>query len=105
MPRQRNRSDTLVQNTQKKVTARETEVGNKLSALKDALAGAVTEGKMSEEELNAVRKLHREAQWYFDFCYVENSEGAPNSTLSLSCLKTSEAKIDEAMALLTAAAE
>ena len=58
------------------VTARETEVGNKLSALKDALAGAVTEGKMSEEELNAVRKLHREAQWYFDFCYVENSEGA-----------------------------
>ena len=96
---------TLVQNTQKKVTARETEVGNKLSALKDALATAVTEGKMSEEELNAVRKLHREAQWYFDFCYVENSEGAHNSTLSLSCLKTSEAKIDEAMALLTVAAE
>ena len=53
-----------------------------------------------EEQLEAVRKLHREAQWYFDFCYVENSEGAHNSSLSLTCLETSEAKIDEAMALI-----
>ena len=58
---------------------------------------------MSEEKLNATRKLYRDAQWYFDFCYVENSEGAHNSTLSLSCLETAEGKIDEAMALLTAA--
>ncbi len=92
-----------VQETQAKVTARETEVGNKLSALKDALAAAVAEGKMGAEELDAVRKLHRDAQWYFDFCYVENSEGAHNSALSLSCLETSEGKIAEAMALLTPA--
>ena len=37
------------------------------------------------------------------FCYVENSEGAHNSTLSLYCLETSESRIDEAMALLGAA--
>ena len=92
-----------VQTIQQNVTARETEVGNKLSGLKDALAAAVTEGKKSEENLNAVRKLYREAQWFFDFCYVENSEGAHNSTLSLYCLETSESRIDEAMALLGAA--
>ena len=85
------------------MTARETEVGNKLSALKDTLTSAVAEGKLSAEELDTLRELHREAQWYFDFCYVENSEGAHNSKLSLSCLETSESKIDEAMALMTPA--
>ena len=90
----------LVQGIQEKVTARETEVGNKLSALKDELTAAVAAGNMSNEELDAVRKLHREAQWYFDFCYVENSEGAHNSTLAYRCLDTSEAKIDEALGLL-----
>ena len=93
----------LVQGIQTKVTARETEVGNKLSALKDELTAAVADAKMSEDELNAVRKLHREAQWFFDFCYVENSEGAHNSELAYRCLDTSESKIDEAMGLLAAA--
>ena len=90
----------FVHGIQQNVTARETEVGNKLSAMKDALADANASGEWSEDDLNAVRKLHREAQWFFDYCYVENSEGAHNSQLSLSCLDTSEAKIDEAMQLL-----
>ncbi len=90
----------MVRRLQDRVTARETEVGNKLSNLKDTLAQAVADGKMSETELDAVRKLYREAQWFFDYCYVENSEGAHNSELSFSCLDTSEAKITEAMALL-----
>ena len=55
---------------------------------------------LTEEELDAVRKLYREAQWFFDFCYVENAEGAHNSELAFRCLDTSEKKIDEGMALL-----
>ncbi len=92
---------TLVTSTQEKVTARETETGNRLSELKDTLTAAVSEAKMTEEELDAVRKLHREAQWFFDFCYVENSEGAHNSKLSIRCLDTADEKIAEAMTLLT----
>ena len=93
----------LVKGIQEKVTARETDVGNKLSELKDELTAAVTAGAMSEEELDAVRKLHREAQWFFDFCYVENSEGAHNSALAYNCLDTSESKINEAKGLLASA--
>ena len=89
-----------VHKLQDRVTARETEVGNKLSDFKDALAAAVSDGKMSEDELDAVRKVHREAQWYFDFCYVENSEGAHNSELSMSCLDKSEVLIAQGMKLL-----
>ena len=90
----------FVHGIQERVTARETEVGNKLSDMKNALAEAVATGQKTEDELNAIRKLHREAQWFFDYCYVENSEGAHNSSLSMHCLDTSEEKIDEAMALL-----
>ena len=93
----------LVKDIQTKVTARETEVGNKLSALKDELTAAVADGRLSGKELDGVRKLHREAQWFFDFCYVENSEGAHNSALAYRCLDTSDAKIDEARAIIASA--
>jgi nitrite reductase (cytochrome c-552) len=85
---------------QAEVTARETEVGEKLSALKDKLAEAVAGGEYSEEELDEIRKLHRTAQWFFDYDYVENSEGAHNSTLAKKCLDTAESVIDEAMGRL-----
>ena len=91
----------LVRGIQERVTARETEVGNELSDFKDALAAAVADGTRTEAELEDLRKLHREAQWYFDYCYVENSEGAHNSDLAMRCLDTSEAKINEAMEMLS----
>ena len=91
---------SMVRRIQARVTDRETEVGNKLSDLKDALAAAVAEGKKTEAELDTIRRLHREAQWFFDFCYVENSEGAHNSELSTHCLEVAEARIEEAMMLL-----
>lgn len=85
---------------QEEVTAREKEVGEKLAALKNGLADAVAAGKMSESDLDAIRALYRDAQWYWDFCYVENSEGAHNSTLSKRCLTKSEELIEQAMGLL-----
>ena len=91
---------TMVRRLQDRVTARETEVGNKLSDFKTALAETVAAGTMSEEELDAVREVYRTAQWYFDFCYVENAEGAHNSELAFYCLDTAEARIAEGMALL-----
>lgn len=87
---------------QDEVTAREKEVGEKLAALKTALADAVAGGSYTEDELDAIRSRYRDAQWYWDFCYVENSEGAHNSTLSKRCLDTSESLIDEAMGLFKA---
>ena len=95
----------MVHRVQERVTARETQVGNELSDFKDALAAAVAEGSMTEAELNEVRVIHRSAQWFFDFCYVENSEGAHNSEMSLSCLDRSEELIGQGMALLGAEEE
>ena len=96
----------MVHKLQDRITARETEIGNKLSAFKDGLADAVkaaeegAPGAKTEDELNAIRKLYREAQWFFDFDYVENAEGAHNSELATRCLDTAERKIADGMALL-----
>ena len=88
---------------QDQVTAREKEVGNNLSAFKDQLAQAVASGEYTEEELDAIRVLYRHAQWFFDYQYVENSEGAHNSKLANSCLDQAAAKIEEGMKLFHAA--
>ena len=85
---------------QEEITAREKETGEKLAELKTALAEAVAAGTYSEDELDAVRSKYRDAQWFWDFCYVENSEGAHNSTLSKRCLDNADALIAEGMELL-----
>ena len=84
---------------QKQVTDREKELGNKLADLKNKLAEANASGEYTEDELNAIRELHRAAQWYFDFDYVENSEGAHNSALANRCLDTANDYMDQALAL------
>ena len=87
---------------QAEVTTMEREVGENLAALKTALAEAVASGDYEEEQLDAIREKYRAAQWYWDFCYVENSEGAHNSTMSKRCLNNSAALIEEAMELFGA---
>ena len=96
----------FVHRIQDQVTTREREIGNKLSAFKDALAGANkaasegAPGAKTEEELNEIRTFYREAQWFFDFDYVENAEGAHNSALANHCLDLAEEKIAAGMDLL-----
>ena len=93
----------MVQSIQRRVTAKENQVGNELSAFKNALAAENQKGidsRFSATTLDEARTLYREAQWFFDFCYVENSEGAHNSDLSMRCLEMAEEKINAGMALL-----
>lgn len=92
----RNRVETV----QKEITEKTNEVGALLLTLTNDLTAAVASGSHSEEELAAIRKLNRDAQFYWDFVFVENSNGAHNSALSRDCLTKAEALAKEAMALL-----
>ena len=82
------------------VTGREKEVSAKLVQLNAGLAELVAAGTRTEEELDAIRALDRDAQFYWDFVYVENSEGAHNSRLSDYCLDKAEALCDQALKML-----
>ena len=92
----------FVKAIQKRITEEETRIGNLLMVFKRALAEANQAGTMPEEQLDEVRELYRKAQWFFDYCYVENSEGAHNSELADRCLSTAEQLINQGMALLNA---
>ncbi|MDR2492525.1 MAG: ammonia-forming cytochrome c nitrite reductase subunit c552 [Coriobacteriales bacterium] len=89
---------TEVAAIQKKVTERETAIGLKLEDLTRKIGAGAADGSKSEEELTALRSLLRDAQFYWDFCYVENSEGAHNSTMANQLLDKAEQRVDQGLA-------
>ena len=74
-------------------------IGYALEGLTEKLVLAVESGNYTEEELDAIRDLARDAQFYWDFVFVENSEGAHNSALTTQCLNKAEELLNQAMAL------
>ena len=90
----------FVKGIQEKAEERTIAIGNKLEDLTNKLADAVASQKYTEDELNAIRALNRKGQFYWDFVFVENSEGAHNSRLTTECLDKAESLIDEALGLI-----
>ena len=89
----------FVKGIQGKAEERTIAIGTKLEDLTNKLADAVASGNYTEDELNAIRALNRKGQFYWDFVFVENSEGAHNSRLTTECLDKAESLIDEALGL------
>ena len=74
-------------------------VGYLLEGLTEKLVLAVESGEYTEEELNVIRAVARDAQFYWDFVMVENSEGAHNSALDAECLDKAETLANKAMGM------
>jgi len=62
------------------------DVGQDLEDLMEKLIAAVESGQYTDDQLDAIRNVFRNAQFYWDFVFVENSNGAHNPTLSEQCL-------------------
>ena len=89
-----------VQTIQENMERRTVAIGYLLEGLTDRLAEAVESGEYDEDKLDQIRDLNRSAQFYWDFVFVENSEGAHNSTLDNDCLDKAEALANQALELL-----
>ena len=74
-------------------------IGYLLEGLTEKLVKAVESGEYTEDELNAIWAVARDAQFYWDFVFVENSEGAHNSQLNAECLDKAEALANQAMGM------
>lgn len=61
---------------------------------------AATKAGKPEATLTQAREKHRQAQWYWDFVFVENSEGFHNNALSKRLLDQAATVTEEALALL-----
>ena len=91
-----------VRATQERIEARTYSVGYELEFLTEQLAAAVESGKYSDAELDPIRSLARDAQFYWDFVFVENAEGAHNPTLTDQCLDQAEALCNQAINMFRA---
>lgn len=89
----------FVKDIQDKTEERTYQIADKLVVLTNALADKVAAGA-AEEELDKLRALNREAQFYWDFVFVENSEGAHNRKLTTQCLDKAEELADQALQLI-----
>jgi nitrite reductase (cytochrome c-552) len=89
-----------VKQIQAETTARENELGEKMAQLDSDLAAAIESEAIGGDDLEACRNAIRSAQWYWDFVYVENSEGVHNPKLTTSCLDKAEQFIEEAYGYL-----
>ena len=93
---------TTVEALQKETVARTDSIGEGLAKANEALAAAVADSSLSEEDLAKARDLARTAQWYWDFVFVENSNGVHNKTLTKDCLDKAEKNLEELNKLLGA---
>lgn len=89
----------FVKDIQDRTETRTFQVADKLVELTNLLADKVSAGA-DDAVLEPIRALNREAQFYWDFVFVENSEGVHNSKLAAQCLDKAEALCDEALVLV-----
>jgi nitrite reductase (cytochrome c-552) len=75
-----------VKEIQTAVKGKTKEVGLELEDLMEKLVVAAESKQYSDEQLDAIRAVFRNAQFYWDFVFVENSNGAHNPTLTEQCL-------------------
>ena len=85
---------------QKTTRARLVTLGEKIADLHKKIGAAAADGSKSAEQLAELRSLVRNGQFYYDFVFVENSDGAHNSALTKELLDKSEKIVDQALAML-----
>lgn len=90
---------TEVRQIQDRIENRTYTIGYELMFLTERLADAVESGTYTEDRLDEIRSLARDAQFYWDFVFVENAEGAHNPKLTNYCLDRAEALCKDALAL------
>ena len=82
---------------QDNTTRREKEISAMLVEINQKLAAAIEGETLTQETIDQIKALDRDAQFYWDFVYVENSEGAHNSALTKYCLDTAEGLAKQAL--------
>ena len=94
--------ETFVRNIQDEAKERTNAIGGSLAEFMEELVLAVDSGEYSDEQLDPVRMKFRDAQFYWDFVFVENSNGAHNSNLTHHALEKAELLFADAKELFDA---
>ena len=85
---------------QDEITAREHAISDEIERYIDELAAK--KDSLSADDLARAQQIHREAQWYWDYVMVENSEGAHNPSAANANLDKDEQLLEEGFKILGA---
>jgi nitrite reductase (cytochrome c-552) len=90
----------LIKDAQERTKAQTAAVAERLAAFNQRFGYAVSSGRLSDDTLVQLRSLNREATWYWDWVFVENSNGAHHPEQAKWCLDKANALLEQAEALL-----
>jgi nitrite reductase (cytochrome c-552) len=85
---------------QGRVYEKQNRIGRELAEFIDAVAAKRENGGVDEVTLTRLQQIHRDAQFYWDFIWVENSNGFHNWDEGHRVLDKAEALINEGMEVL-----
>ncbi len=85
---------------QKEIYDKQQLVSEQLVDYINRLAKAIEDNILEEEDLNLLRKIHREAQFKWDYVFVENGEGFHNSSKANKNLDEASILIEEGIKVL-----
>ncbi|MEE4294996.1 MAG: ammonia-forming cytochrome c nitrite reductase subunit c552 [Wenzhouxiangella sp.] len=85
---------------QGEVYTKQNRIGEDLATFIDAVAAKRENGSVDEVTMTRLQQIHREAQFYWDFIWVENSEGFHNWAEAHRVLDKADALIKEGMEVL-----
>ena len=85
---------------QGRVYRKQNRIGHELAEFIQAFGAARDNGGLDDEATARLQRIHREAQFYWDFIWVENSNGFHNWGEAHRVLDKAEALINEGMELL-----
>lgn len=85
----------LAESVQKPVVEKTDSVGQALEAYIKDLQGLIEKGNLDDKTKAELQDIQREAQFYWDYVFVENSEGFHNQKKALKYLDHSEKLINE----------
>ena len=89
-----------VEEVQGRVYDRTNEVSEQLKEFIELFAKHVESGDLSKEDKDKLSRIHRNAQFKWDFVFVENGEGFHNSKKALKNLDEAEALVKEGLEIL-----
>lgn len=90
----------LAEGVQKPVVEKTDALGKKLADYIAKLGEAKAAGKLDDAKLKRCQEIHREAQFYWDYVFVENGEGFHNWEKQNKYLDHAEKLMDEGLGLL-----
>lgn len=88
---------------QKDVYEKQNRIGEELADFIQAVGAARANGDLDEDNLVRIQRIHREAQFFWDFIWVENSNGFHNWGEAHRVLDKAEGLINEGRELLNGA--